>query len=173
MKKADAVTFPDGTVQKTAATTTPNPIPSGTKTNFFQATAPVGWTKITTYDNYAMRLVSGSGGGSGGSVNFTSAFASQTPSGSVSIDTSSLSIGATTLSIAQMPSHTHSITTNNYDGSAITGISAAAFSSATTNATGGGGSHTHAISGSATGTFSGSAINLAVKYIDMILASKD
>jgi hypothetical protein len=38
----------------------------------------------------------------------------------------------------------------------------------TTNATGGGGSHTH--SG---GSFTGTAINLAVQYIDIILASKN
>jgi hypothetical protein len=38
----------------------------------------------------------------------------------------------------------------------------------TSNATGGGGSHTHG-----GGTFTGTAINLAVQYIDIILASKD
>ncbi len=43
-------------------------------------------------------------------VAFTTAFASQTPtiSNTLSLDTSGLSAGATTLSTAQMPSHLHS-----------------------------------------------------------------
>jgi hypothetical protein len=41
-------------------------------------------------------------------------------------------------------------------------------------ATGGGGSHEHPFSfSSGSGTFSGSAINLAVQYIDVIRATKD
>jgi hypothetical protein len=40
--------------------------------------------------------------------------------------------------------------------------------------TGGGGDHTHPFSfSSGSGTFSGNAINLAVKYYDFIIASKD
>jgi hypothetical protein len=41
------------------------------------------------------------------------------------------------------------------------------------NNTGGGGSHTHSFSGSGSATFSGNAINLAVKYVDVIRATKD
>ena len=41
-------------------------------------------------------------------------------------------------------------------------------------AAGGGGSHTHPFSfSSGSGTFSGTAINLAVKYLDVITATKD
>lgn len=40
---------------------------SGTKMAFFQAAAPTGWTQITTHNDKALRVVSGSGGGSGGS----------------------------------------------------------------------------------------------------------
>jgi hypothetical protein len=46
-------------------------------------------------------------------------------------------------------------------------------SSSVTSSVGGGGSHTHGISGSATGSFTGNAINLAVKYLDVILATKN
>ncbi len=74
-------------------------IPSGTVMSFFQPVAPVGWTQITTHDNKAIRIVSGLGGNSGGSVTFTSAFAPQAVNGSNS---------ATTLTSAQIPSHTHS-----------------------------------------------------------------
>lgn len=135
-------------------------IPSGTVMSFFQAAAPVGWTQITTHHNKAIRVVSGIGGGSGGSVAFTSAFASQAVTGSNS---------ATTLTEAQMPAHQHSYYIGSGSGSVIPDYNPAdgnsMSASAYTNFTGGGGSHNHA--------FTGTAINLAVQYIDMILASKN
>ena len=79
---------------------------SGTRMTFNQTNAPTGWTKDTGTDNAGFRLVSGSVS-SGGSVDFSTAFASQTPTGSVSISSISGSAGATTLSIPQIPSHSH------------------------------------------------------------------
>ena len=144
---------------------------AGTKLLFAQTAAPTGWTKDTTnYNNYALRVVTGAAS-SGGSVDFTTAFASQTPSGSVSVNTSGLSAGATTLSTAQMPSHTH--TYGAIGVGSYTACGGAGGGLTNTGATGGGGSHTHSISGSATGSFTGNAINLAVKYLDTILATKD
>jgi len=52
------------------------PIPSGTVMLFWQANAPTGWTKITSQNDKAFRVVSGSGGGTGGDVAFETAFAS-------------------------------------------------------------------------------------------------
>ena len=49
-------------------------IPTGSVMLFYQSAAPTGWTKLTTNNNKALRVVSGSGGGTGGSNNFTSAF---------------------------------------------------------------------------------------------------
>lgn len=43
-------------------------MPAGTVTNFFQASAPTGWTQNTSYSNHMMRIVSGTGGGSGGTM---------------------------------------------------------------------------------------------------------
>ena len=43
-------------------------MPAGTVTNFFQASAPTGWTQNTSYSNHMMRIVSGAGGGSGGTM---------------------------------------------------------------------------------------------------------
>ena len=135
-------------------------IPSGTVMSFFQAAAPVGWTQVTMHDNKAMRIVSGTGGGSGGSVAFTTAFASQGVTGSNS---------ATTLTGAQIPPHQHSYYIGSGTGSVMPDYSPAdgnnASAIAYTNITGGGGSHNH--------IFTGTAINLAVQYIDMILASKN
>jgi hypothetical protein len=151
---------------------------SGTVMLFGQTSAPTGWTKDTTnFDNSSLRVVTGTAS-SGGSVNFTTAFASQTPTGSVTITSVTGSAGATTLTTPQIPSHTHSITTNR-SGSIQPVIQYASRSYNTTNvqptnATGGGGSHDHPFSfSSGSGTFSGNAINLAVKYVDVIRATKD
>jgi hypothetical protein len=151
--------------------------PTGTRMSFQQTAAPTGWTKDTTagLDNSAMRIVTGSVV-NGGSVNFTTAFASQTPTGSVSITTVSGSAGATTLSTPQIPSHTHTVippSGSNVAGQS-TGNPGLFNSPATTGPTGGGGSHTHPFSfSSGSGTFTGNAINLAVKYYDFIIASID
>lgn len=165
------LSFAGGTLSSTVT----GPIPATTRMLFVQPSAPVGWTQITSYNNYALRVVSGTGGGTGGSVGFTSAFASQAVSGSVSV---SGTVGGTTLTTAQIPSHSHSITS----GSLVTGISLPAASGTPYSAissltvptignTGGGGSHDHSFSGS--GSFSGTAINLAVQYVDTIICSKD
>ena len=49
-------------------------VPSGSVMLFYQAAAPARWTKVTTQDNKALRVVSGTGGGSGGNTNFTTVF---------------------------------------------------------------------------------------------------
>ena len=58
-------------------------IPSGANITFHQSTAPVGFTKITVYDDYSMRVVSGSVANKTNGVAFTSAFVSQSIDGSV------------------------------------------------------------------------------------------
>jgi hypothetical protein len=162
------LTFNDATTQTTAAV---NPIPASTVMLFYQNAAPTGWTIVATQNNKALRVVSSAGGVSGGSVAFSTAFASQAVSGSVGTS------GATTLSISQMPSHDHS---GNYiagGGSGATGASFPAYGFRADGETyggssvtpqGGGSSHTHG-----GGTFTGTAINLAVQYIDVIIASKN
>jgi hypothetical protein len=121
---------------------------SGTLMLFQQTAAPTGWTKQTTHDNKALRVVSGTAS-SGGSVAFTTAFAS------------GLNAGDTTLTTSQIPSHTHT---------AATRVFAIAFSetfgnyvagSGNTGATGGGGSHNHTLP------------SFAVQYVDLIIASKN
>jgi hypothetical protein len=42
---------------------------------FYQSAAPTGWTQLTTQNNKALRVVSGTGGGTGGSNTFTTTFA--------------------------------------------------------------------------------------------------
>jgi hypothetical protein len=160
----------NGTVWTSAAAAA---FDAGTIIIFGQTAAPTGWTKDTTnYNNYALRVVTGTAS-TGGSVAFTTAFASQTPT----ITTSGLSAGATTLTTAQIPSHTHPIPIIAFNG-AGGGPSGIVYedsyynrynTTTNTSSTGGGGSHSHSISGSATS----SAINLAVQYVDVIRASKN
>lgn len=226
---ATGVTFPDATTQTTAATSA---FAAGTVMLFAQTAAPTGWTKdATNYNNSAIRVVTGTAS-TGGSADFTTAFASQTPAGSVAVSVSAgtlaasngtlavgigtlaasagtlavgigtLSAAATTLSTAQMPSHSHSTdAVGPFSGSGTPqrGDNLNAIG-ASIGSTGSGGSHSHSMSGSpslsgspglsgspslsgsvslsgspsvTSSTFSGTAINLAVKYVDVIRATKN
>ena len=89
----------NGTAWTSAA---PSGFPSGTVMMFVQTAAPTGWTKSTTHDNKALRVVSGTAA-SGGSVAFTTAFASQAVSGSIGNTTATGTVGDTALSTAHMP----------------------------------------------------------------------
>ena len=151
--------------------------PSGTRMSFQQTAAPTGWTKDTTaaLNNTAMRIVTGSVV-NGGSVAFTTAFASQTPTGSVSITSVTGTAGATTLTTPQIPSHSHTLPfVVGGIGGPSPGVSSAGNNPPnSTGSTGGGGSHDHPFSfSSGSASFTGDAIDLAVKYYDFIIASKD
>ena len=74
-------------------------IPSGSVMLFYQGSAPTGWTKVTTQNNKALRVVSGTGGGTGGNNNFTTVFSNQSlsvsGSGTASGNTGSTVSGST------------------------------------------------------------------------------
>jgi hypothetical protein len=144
-----------------------SPIPAGSAMLFQQTAAPTGWTKVTTYNDYAIRIVSGTAS-TGGSSAFSTCFTNQTPT----ITVSGLSAGATTLSTAQMPSHSHSYSLAGGGSTTPVGFCSTfltSISESTTGSQGSGGSHTHSISGSA----SSSAVTLAVQYVDHIIATKN
>ena len=147
--------------------------PAGTAMMFVQTAAPTGWTKSTTHDNKALRVVSGTAG-SGGSVGFTTALGTPSVSGSTSISISGTT-GATTLSTAQMPSHTHQVYTQNGCGSGNRAIDANSDAGlrGSTGATGGGGSHTHSFSGSGSGSLTSGVATINVQYVDVIIATKN
>jgi hypothetical protein len=130
---------------------------SGTVIPFYNTSAPTGWTKLTTQNNKALRVVSGSGGVAGGSVAFSTAFSSQAVAGTV---------GSHTLTVAEMPSHSHTVFASASSGAGVTSqLRADTGGGYATSSAGGDGGHDH--------SFSGTAINLAVQYIDLILCSKD
>ena len=162
IKATTKIVFPDNSEQTTAATTA---FPAGTVMLFVQSAAPTGWTKSTAHNDKALRVVSGSVS-SGGSVAFSSAFASK-------------NVEATTLSIAQMPSHDHPWsgmngpkfdpdgTERNIYGYGYTGyfngISKLIYYYSTSGAVapqGGGQSHTH-------------SLNMAVQYVDVIICTRN
>jgi hypothetical protein len=158
---ADSTTYLRGDRTWQVLSVPTSPIPSGTVMLFVQTSAPTGWVKSTAHDNKALRVVSGTAG-AGGSVAFTTAFANQTVSATV---------GGTTLATSQIPSHEHNIkiVTNGGDGGQTAiqlqpGILSTGFSGGLIQSTGGGGSHTH--------SFTGTAINLAVQYVDVIICTK-
>jgi len=154
---------------------------SGDTTLWYQASAPIGWTKQTTHNDKALRVVSGTGGAAGGSTAFTTVMASRTPGGSVAV-----SNAAVTLTTLTIPGHTHTAfapnndvndtasqgfpfgNTHNAFRTSDRGRDQAVNSAAISNS-GSGGSHTH----SNTASFTGTAMDFAVQYIDIILCSID
>lgn len=162
--------------------------PAGTVKMFCQAAAPVGWTKLTTQDNKALRVVSGTGAGSGGTTNFTTVLSSSNSSLLVNVNNTfpvqivsgtGQNVGNTTLALSQLPNHTHTGLTGGTGGSGATPFSNSGSRLVSgSTATGGmientgGGSHTHPFSGSATINDTRSySIDLSVQYVDSIICS--
>jgi hypothetical protein len=154
-------------------------IPQNSVAVFYQAAAPTGWTKITSHNDKALRVVSGTGGGFGfggtsgaGGISFTTAFPSLTRSISGTV-TASGTVGDTTLTTQQIPSHSHAA------GSSVTvspgspGIAGRLVNTSAPNTgnTGGGQAHSHPFTGSSA-PFT-SSLDLRVQYIDVIICSFD
>jgi len=151
----------------TADLTTSLHAPAGTKAIFAQTAAPTGWTKDTTHNDKALRVVTGTAS-SGGSVAFTTAFASSGVTDSH------------TLTTDEIPVHSHGVTDPGHVhtkagsfailsiGNAYSVLFNSGSTSTNSNTTGitinnagGGSGHTHTL-----GT-------LEVQYVDVIIATKD
>ncbi len=148
--------------------------PSGTAMLFQQTTAPTLWTKSTTHDDKALRIVSGTPS-SGGSTAFSTTFAA------------ARSLGSVTVGETNLPAVVKSVT--------LAGTAKVNFSTATTQA-GSGGTFNYvdvvgsgvgvadsqglqiAASGTTAALGSGTVLSLgtlalAVNYVDFIIATKD
>jgi hypothetical protein len=173
--------------------------PTGTATLFQQTSAPTGWTKVTTYNDYALRIVSGSGGGTGGSVAFSSAFTAQTVSTTATVPAPGASgtqnpgalIGGShghVLNPAGPFSQTYNYTEpgapTNVGNPGFLGVLITAGSTyklgvnwdntyGYSSTTGGDGSHTHPLTWTASTsvTWTPSTLNLAVQYVDVIICT--
>lgn len=165
---------------------------SGTLMIFQQTTAPTGWTKQTTHNDKAFRCVTGTCS-SGGTTAFSTAMATPSVSGTIGgapgVGNMAVSVSGnisnTTLSVNQIPSHSHNIardTDQTPNGGSYSASDNAFNANFTTSSTGGGGAHNHGhnLSGSLSGSpavgnlsldSSTAAINL--QYVDVIIAAKD
>jgi hypothetical protein len=126
-----------------------NLIPSGTLMLFQQTSAPTGWTKQTTHNDKALRVVSGTAS-SGGTNAFSTVMAQTT-------------VGGTALTISQIPSHTHAVQTASTSGGGSgtnLAIQGPADGSIATTANGSGATHNH-------------TITMSMAYVDIIIASKN
>lgn len=178
---------------------------TGTRMAFAQAAAPTGWTAETcaTYDDAALRIItastSGTGGGTAGSNSFGQAFSSAiivTVAGDTVNATLTGDVSATTLTIAQIPSHEHFTVNSDSDSTEVQPSESVTFKSAfglgnldyqlggttstpnrgKSSSVGSGSSHTHSLVGkgehnhevSITGSF-----NLNPKYVNFIVCTKD
>lgn len=128
---------------------------SGTRLTFQQNFAPTGWTKDTSHNDKALRVVSGAVG-SGGSVGFSTLF------GRTATD-------AFTLTTAHMPAHAHTKTVSKGGESQSGGVSRDQIETDTynngtktfiTDYAGSSGAHSH-------------GLDTRLKFIDIIIAQKD
>ena len=159
-------------------------IPSGTVMLFYQAAAPLGWTKQTTHNDKALRVVSGAGGGAGGSNPFSTVMA-QSVTGNhtlVAAEMPNMASSSGSITITVNPGGNPNlfapvagsgwaglavITTASSNFAPVTGTSVtyvSAFSGTNTIASNttndGGQAHSH-------------PITMGIQYLDVILASKD
>jgi hypothetical protein len=93
--------------------------PSGTRLLFQQTAAPTGWTKDTTHNDKALRVSNGAVT-TGGNVAFTTAFASQSVTGTIANTTATGTIvsNATGITIANTTA-TGTVNANTVAGSAV------------------------------------------------------
>lgn len=129
--------------------------PSTTSMLFFNSTAPTGWTKSTTHNDKAIRIVSGTPS-SGGSSPFSTVFGKTATDGH-------------TLTTAEIPPHNHAtqdvplaiaFAGAGAFGAAAGGSGTAFLSGYVTGLTGGNGSHTH-------------PMDIRVQYVDAIICVKN
>jgi len=123
---------------------------AGTKTSFFQASAPIGWTQDTSNNDAMLRVVSGSGGGTGG-----------THGASLGVPASTT--GGHSLTSAENGPHTHTVAVgvSSTTGGGATGATYASIGPTTSSSSGSGTAHTHALT------------PWVPKFIDMIICSRD
>ena len=170
--------------------------PTGTLMLFQQTAAPTGWTKQTTHNDKALRVVSGTAS-SGGTTAMSTALGTPSVNGTVGISGApsvgnlavsvSGNISNHTLSVNQIPAHTHGVRRAVAGSQTSFGIYNAQGNNGQTtptSSTGGNGAHNHGhnLSGSVNGapaignlagSLSSATAAINVQYVDLIIASKD
>jgi hypothetical protein len=146
-------------------------------------TPPTGWTKDTTYDNYALRVTTGSVINRTTGESFSTVFKNYNSIGVPAPGLSYSAVNATVIDDAAMTTHNHTTITHpsalltRRGGAGNTNVARTPAGAPVTfsNNPGGGGSHTHpigtvAVTGSINQSGVNSEINLNIKYVDTIIA---
>lgn len=153
----------------------PRLTPSGSVSLFYNSAAPSGWTKLTTHNDKALRVVSGIGGGSGGTDALSSELTAQHTHGhTAAVDHTH-----------STPAHVHAVATSGesfttlkgylaVDGSYIrstltSAVSKTVIKGQTTSS----GSGTSGAAGAHSHTINNSLTNSQFAYVDVIQCSKD
>jgi hypothetical protein len=124
-------------------------IPPGTAMLFQQTTAPIGWTKQTTHNDKALRVVSGAASSGG-----TNAFST--------VNNQTVSVNNHTITQAEMASHTHSYLPPQGQAGNSSGYAGYLSGNGNTGSAGSDTAHSHGIT-----------ISFAVQYVDIIIANRD
>lgn len=125
-------------------------LPAGTKMAFYQASAPAGWTQDPSVNDRVLRVVSGSGGGSGGDWTMAD-----------------LKTAGHALTVDEIPGHAHTI---GIDWPIVAGFYTGGYNVVTgggpaaTSSVGGDEAHDHGMDNSG---------DWRPSYIDVIICSKD
>ena len=164
---SSGVTFSDSTTISSKYDVIPQ---SDTPLYFYQSSAPSGWSQVTSNDNKAMRVVSGTGAGTGGSNSFTGTFTNRTYSANFNVPFSA-GVNNHTLTTAQLPSHSHPTDAGDTNVASPNPFSgnANAVNSGNSNSgnSGNSGGHSHPASVSASAGWS-AGIDMRVQYINVI-----
>lgn len=158
-------------------------IESGSRTVMKMSTPPTGWTKDTTYNDYALRVTTGSVINRTTGESFSTVFKNYN---NISVPAPGLSysaVGSTLIDNAAMTTHNHTTFTHpgtlltRRGGTGVTDVARTPAGAPVTfsNNPGGGGSHNHpigtvAVTGSINEGGVNSEINLNIKYVDTIIA---
>lgn len=166
----------DGSITNVGSGAKYDAFPSGTRLLFQQSVVPTGWTKDTSLNDRALRVVSGSVS-TGGSLAFSAGFTARGISGSV---------GATVLSWNEMPVHNHTGVTDeqgwhahgyldriNAGGGEANVNGPNSGGSDLARGTDGAGNHAHNLSINNAGANWGHGHTLAINNLDMAIAYVD
>jgi hypothetical protein len=160
-----------------------NQFPAGTTMLFYQPAAPVGWTKLTSQNDKALRVVSGSGGVAGGTNPFSVVMAQNVtgnhtlavgeipPVVSTGNNTITVYLGGVTTNYAPVANASWNGLNTSIGSGYTTPFTGSGVSPSQTNfasgnnnisvtSAGGGGAHNH-------------PLTMGIQYLDVILASKN
>lgn len=146
-------------------------VPAGSITLWYQAAAPTGWEISGSETDYAVRVVSSGGGTAFSGLGFTTAFSASRTIAQANLPNVTF---PDTFAVTTGGSHTHSFGFNFGDANGAGGIplQGATVGGTFSGTTGSHAGHTHTLTGSVTSGGSGTPLNFAVSYINMIKCAK-